>query len=241
MKATTIFKSFFIISFLFIGGKQAFSQTEPMNNPVLMQGSSFGNFFQQLYKQGMWDEMMRFTSQKSISKFTRKEKLIFKLGGEALRNASIIVYSTEWQRGIFEKAYKLDSKKSRIIENFCGVRDEFIAPENRTFVAGTRELKWKNIDALKRAFKLAQAEIKNKGFEEEKLAQFLSLYERNVKNIDEVKKKIQEETDIGKELIELWEKSNISHLSLTSVGIAIAASYFEQTVGEKIDIGIWIN
>lgn len=69
MKATTIFKSFFIISFLFIGGKQAFSQTEPMNNPVLMQGSSFGNFFQQLYKQGMWDEMMRFTSQKSISKF----------------------------------------------------------------------------------------------------------------------------------------------------------------------------
>jgi glycosyltransferase involved in cell wall biosynthesis len=102
----------------------------------------------------------------SLNKLSRKEKLIFKLGGEALRKASLIVYSTEWQRSIFEKAYKLDSKKSRIIENFCGARDEFITPENRTFVAGTRDLKWKNIDALKRAFKQAQVEIKNKGFED---------------------------------------------------------------------------
>ncbi len=126
-----------------------------------------GDFLWETYVERTGD-MVLFNDfyQKSIPKFTRKEKLIFKLGGEALRNASVIVYSTEWQRGIFEKAYKLDSKKSRIIENFCGVRDEFIVPENRTFVAGTRELKWKNVDALKRAFKLAQSEIKNKGFED---------------------------------------------------------------------------
>jgi glycosyltransferase involved in cell wall biosynthesis len=104
--------------------------------------------------------------QKSINKFNLKEKLIFKLGGDALKNAALVVYSTEWQKGIFEKAYNLDTKKSRIIENFCGVRDEFIAPENRTFVAGTRDLKWKNIDALKRAFKSAQLEIKNSGYED---------------------------------------------------------------------------
>jgi len=58
---------------------------------------------------------------------------------------------------------------------------------------------------------------------------------------DEIKKKIIEETSVGKELLELWEKSNLKHLSLTSVGITIGASYFEQTTGEKIDIGIWIN
>lgn len=83
--------------------------------------------------------------------------------------------------------------------------------------------------------------LKNKGLEEEKVKQFISLYERNIKNSNEVKKKIEEETEIGNELLSLWEKSNIPHLSLTSVGIAIAASYFEQTVGEKINIDIWIN
>ena len=42
-------------------------------------------------------------------------------------------------------------------------------------------------------------------------------------------------------VLELLEKSNITNLSLTSVGIAIGASHLEQTTGEKIDIGIWIN
>lgn len=87
-----------------------------------------------------------------------------------------------------------------------------------------------------------QKYLKDKGLDEEKQNQFSSLYERNIKNSGDVKKKIEEETEIGKELLELWgTKSNIPHLSLTSVGIAIAASYFEQTVGEKINIDIWIN
>lgn len=42
---------------------------EKWDNPILIQGSSFGNFFQQLYKQGLWDEMIRFTSQESIDKY----------------------------------------------------------------------------------------------------------------------------------------------------------------------------
>jgi len=42
---------------------------EKWNNPVLIQGSSFGNFFQQLYKQGMYNEMLRFTSKKSIREY----------------------------------------------------------------------------------------------------------------------------------------------------------------------------
>jgi len=83
--------------------------------------------------------------------------------------------------------------------------------------------------------------FKNKNLEVAKISQFIPLYEQNIKNDDEVKKKLEEETEIGKELSGLWEKSNISHLSLTSVGIAIATSYFEQIVGEKIDIDLWIN
>lgn len=83
--------------------------------------------------------------------------------------------------------------------------------------------------------------LKEKKIDEETIKKLVSIYENHIKNNDEVKKKIAEETDIGKELIDLWEKSALKHLSLTSVGIAISASYFEQTVGEKIDISIWIN
>ncbi len=95
----------------------------------------------------------------SLNKLSRKEKLVYKLGGDALRNASTVIYSTEWQKNIFEKAYKLDSRKSKIVENFCGAREEQIQPENRVFVAGTRELVWKNIDMLKKTFKIAQTKV----------------------------------------------------------------------------------
>jgi glycosyltransferase involved in cell wall biosynthesis len=101
----------------------------------------------------------------ALGKLTRKEKLIYKLGGDSLRNAALVIYSTNWQRGIFEKAYKLDQRKSRIVENFCGKKEEPIEPENRVFVAGTRDLVWKNIDALKKAFKIAQSNTKKAGLD----------------------------------------------------------------------------
>lgn len=83
--------------------------------------------------------------------------------------------------------------------------------------------------------------LKEKQCYEETIMKLVSIYESHIKNNDEIKKKMTEETDMGKELFELWDKSQIKNLTLTSVGIAIAASYFEQTTGEKIDIGIWIN
>jgi len=83
--------------------------------------------------------------------------------------------------------------------------------------------------------------LKEKKIDDEIIKKLVTIYKSHIKNNDEVKKKISDETDIGKELLDLWEKSNLKHLSLTSVGIAIGASYFEQVTGEKIDIGIWIN
>lgn len=83
--------------------------------------------------------------------------------------------------------------------------------------------------------------LKEKKIDDEITKKLVPIYESHIKNNDEIKKKISDETEIGKELLDLWEKSNLKHLSLTSVGIAIGASYFEQVTGEKIDIGIWIN
>lgn len=42
---------------------------KPFSNPILIYGTSFGNFFQMLYKQGKFNEMLKFTSSGSISKF----------------------------------------------------------------------------------------------------------------------------------------------------------------------------
>ena len=83
--------------------------------------------------------------------------------------------------------------------------------------------------------------LKEKKIDEETTKKLVSIYESHIKSNDEIKREIVEKTNTGKELIELWEKSNIKQLSLTSVGIVIGASYFEQIIGEKIDINIWIN
>ncbi len=92
----------------------------------------------------------------SISRLSFKEKMIFRLGGSAMRSASKVIFSTAWQKNIFEEVYKLDAKKSVIVENYCGERESVVEPENRMFVAGTRPLKWKNIDFLKECFSEAQ-------------------------------------------------------------------------------------
>lgn len=83
--------------------------------------------------------------------------------------------------------------------------------------------------------------LKEKRIDEKIIKKLSSIYESHIKNANEVKGKILGETENGKKLLEIWEKSQLKHLSLTSVGIAIAAAYFEQTVGEKINIDIWIN
>jgi len=106
------------------------------------------------------------------------------------------------------------------------------------FVLGQQEskyfIKFKNKEDLEKY-------LKRQSLDTNLNDKLLQLYESHLKNNEEVKKKIIEETDLGKKLISLWENSNLEHLSLTSVGIVIAATYFEQITGEKINIDIWIN
>ncbi len=45
------------------------SNSKPYSNPVLIYGTSFGNFFKALYKSGNYNEMMKFTSSESIKIF----------------------------------------------------------------------------------------------------------------------------------------------------------------------------
>lgn len=98
-----------------------------------------------------------------LPKLSRKERLVFKLSGAVLRHAKAVIFSTSWQKNIFEKAYGLDTKKSVIVENFCGKHLETVTPDNRRFLASTRALKWKNVELLKEAFHDAKEEVKSRG------------------------------------------------------------------------------
>ncbi len=84
--------------------------------------------------------------------FNWKEKIIFLITKWTLEDATAIVFSTDWQRKIFEEAYDLNPNKNFIIENFYGKKLPLVEKKNRTFVAGTRPLKWKNVEFLKSAF-----------------------------------------------------------------------------------------
>lgn len=101
----------------------------------------------------------RQAGQTSVGKFSFKEKVIFKLTRWALKNASAIIFSTEWQKNIFLKAYELDTEKLSVIENYYGPKEISFEPIKKDFIAGTRPLKWKNEKRLAEAFE----RVKEKG------------------------------------------------------------------------------
>ncbi|MFA6315452.1 MAG: hypothetical protein WC648_03760 [Candidatus Paceibacterota bacterium] len=143
-----------------------------------------GDFLWESYTERTGDKVLfRYFYSTRTDRFTRKEKIIFKLGGSALRNASSIIFSTDWQRKIFESAYGLNPQKNVIVENFCGPRFEPIEPENRSFVAGTRLLKWKNLDVLEKTFKNASEIVKKRGLPDINLDTGKAVYDSFVEKI----------------------------------------------------------
>jgi len=113
----------------------------------------------------LWEGYVERTSKKVLLKdfyqteknsFSTKEQIIFKLTSWALCQTHVLVFSTEWQRKIWSVPYALSSLKTVIVENFYG--EKILAPkaETKVFMAGTRKLKWKNLDVLEKAFSMAK-------------------------------------------------------------------------------------
>jgi glycosyltransferase involved in cell wall biosynthesis len=85
-----------------------------------------------------------------------KEKWIFDITNWVLHAVDAVIFSTAWQKEIFESAYKLDPKKSFIVENYYGPKLPQVEKEDRVFVGGARPLVWKNVDTLQAAFMKAK-------------------------------------------------------------------------------------
>jgi hypothetical protein len=54
-----------------------FSDGKNHENPVLFYGSTFGEYFQRLHKQGKYTEMLEVTSSETIKKFGRDKLMMF--------------------------------------------------------------------------------------------------------------------------------------------------------------------
>ncbi len=118
-----------------------------------------------------------------MDRFTAKEKMIHRLGGASLRKAAAVIFSTDWQRKIFEPVYGLNAGTNFLVENYCGPREVARVPENRSFIAGTRTLKWKNIDVLKQAFVEAQKKAADSGLAEIELDCGKAVYDSFVEKV----------------------------------------------------------
>jgi len=87
-----------------------------------------------------------------MPRLTLKQRLIYFLQKFALRNCAALGFSTTWQKEIFEKNYKLNPKKSFIIENYYGEKIDSSEPKEKNFIFAGRPLKLKNINLLKEIF-----------------------------------------------------------------------------------------
>lgn len=91
--------------------------------------------------------------------FDLKEKIIFAVTRWTLQNAAHVIFSTDWQRQIFIKAYGINENKTSIVENYYGPKESDFDPENKEFIASTRKLVWKNLDTLQEIF--SEVELDN--------------------------------------------------------------------------------
>lgn len=116
----------------------------------------------------LWEQYVERTKKKVLlrnfydtekNNFTFKEKIIFWLTKKTLKNASHIIFSTDWQRNIFVKAYGLEINKTSIVENYYGPKESDYDYKSKIFIASARNLSWKNLDILKKIFEKVKNNI----------------------------------------------------------------------------------
>lgn len=84
--------------------------------------------------------------------FTLKEKIIFKVTKWTLKNVSRIIFSTDWQRGIFIEAYGFKKEKTFVVENYYGKKESGFDFESKSFVSSSRNIFIKNLEILHKIF-----------------------------------------------------------------------------------------
>lgn len=80
-----------------------------------------------------------------------------------------------------------------------------------------------------------------KGVNQDLRQKISHFYDSKIDRKESIKEKLIKYDNNSKKLMSVCNETKIKNMSLTSVGITIAATYFEQVTGDTIDINIWIN
>lgn len=89
---------------------------------------------------------------------TGKERLILRLTKYVLRHA-VVVFNSELQRDVWCNAYGLEKSAVSVIDNASAGPLEPLPPKRKNFLWYTRGIRFKNGDALRKAFALAQKQV----------------------------------------------------------------------------------
>lgn len=152
-----------------------------------------GDFLWEQYVERTGEKvMLRNFYQSTSQNWNKKENQIFKLTKWILKNTSLIVFSTDWQRQIWQSVYHLPEAKTAIIENFYGPKEASLEPEGKVFLGAARPLVLKNLDTLamiffdlKRHDGTLQLDLETAGYEEH-LAKMRAAYAVIVVSISEI-------------------------------------------------------
>jgi glycosyltransferase involved in cell wall biosynthesis len=153
-----------VISFDFIYALDTFSVGWPVALAARIFGKKIimrtgGDFLWEGHVERTGDLVLLRDFYKNKDSWSKKEHAIFNITQKTLKRVSALVFSTEWQRDIFVPAYGLKRDNIYVIENFYGRKLPSSTPESKNFIAGTRKLKWKNLDVLKQSFSGVDAEL----------------------------------------------------------------------------------
>jgi len=111
-----------------------------------------GDFLWEAYIERTGNRMTlkEFYEKKPI--LSAKEKMIYTATKFVVKKCSSLVFSTDWQKDIWRKAYGINSDRSLIIENFYGEKTPGSEPKEKNFIWAGRPLILKNVDMLESAF-----------------------------------------------------------------------------------------
>jgi len=109
----------------------------------------------------LWEQYVERTGEKvlfrnfyqtTVKKWDKKEQWIYKITKFTLHQASLIVFSTDWQKQIWLGPYQLKDSQTAIIENYYGPKERSYEADGKIFLGATRPLVWKNLDTLGKLF-----------------------------------------------------------------------------------------
>lgn len=86
-----------------------------------------------------------------------------------------------------------------------------------------------------------EQKLKGINVSEDKINKFKTLFDQYQMGTDEAKQFIVNQGDFMNVLFDIWDNSSMKHLTLTSVGIAIAIANLRRKTKASIDLGIWIK